>query len=81
MSLKRRNTSSPETDDSPASKRLRPLLEVDSDDGFDHPLSKQQPRADPIYGQKGAFPGLEDDDDELFYGPPSDGLEYLRMVR
>lgn len=81
MSLKRRNTSSPETDDSPASKRLRPLLEVESDDGFDHPFSKQQPRSDPIYGQKGAFPGLEDDDDELFYGPPSDGLEYLRMVR
>ena len=42
-----------------------------------------QPRIDPTYGQRGAFPGLEDiyDEDELFYGPASDGLEYLRMVR
>jgi hypothetical protein len=57
------------------------LLEEDSDDGFEHPFSKEQPKSDPIYGQKGAFPGLDDNDDELFYGPPSDGLEYLRMVR
>lgn len=35
------------------------------------------------FGQRGAaFPGLEDsNDDLLFYGPASDGLEYLRMVR
>ncbi len=56
----------------------------------------QQPRLDPTYGQRGAFPGLDDDDDDdddddsrgnegngngLFYGPASDGFEYLRMVR
>ena len=42
-----------------------------------------QAQVDPTYGQRGAFPGLEDDNDEdrLFYGPASDGLEYLRMVR
>jgi regulator of vacuolar morphogenesis len=40
-------------------------------------------RIDPTYGQRGAFPGLDDSngDEELFYGPASDGLEYLRMVR
>lgn len=38
---------------------------------------------DPTYGQSYAFPGLEDgdEDDEIFYGPAEDGLEYLRMVR
>ena len=83
MSLKRRNTSSPEPDDSPISKRQKPPpeLEEDSDDSFDHPFSNEQPRSDPTYGQKGAFPGLDDNEHELFYGPPSDGLEYLRMVR
>ena len=42
-----------------------------------------QPRVDPTYGQRGAFPGLDDSslDDALFYGPASDGLQYLRMVR
>lgn len=42
-----------------------------------------QPRLDPTYGQRGAFPGLDGDggDEELFYGPAEDGLEYLRMVR
>ena len=84
MSLKRRNTSSPEPDDSPISKRQKPLPELeeeDSDDSFDHPFSSEQPRSDPTYGQKGAFPGLDDNEHELFYGPPSNGLEYLRMVR
>ena len=81
MSPKRRNTSSPEADDSPASKRQRPLLEEDSDDELDSPFGEEQPRCDPRSGQTGAFPGLGDDGDELFYGPPSDGLEYLRMVR
>ena len=81
MSRKRRNTSSPEPEDSPVSKRQRPSLEEDSDQSYDHPFSSEQPRSNPIYGQKGAFPGLDDIDDELFYGPPSDGREYLRMVR
>lgn len=52
----------------------------DNADGSD---DLPQPRVDPTYGQRGAFPGLDGfhDDDELFYGPASDGLEYLRMVR
>lgn len=41
-----------------------------------------RPRVDPVYGQRSAFPGLDDvDSDQLFYGPAEDGLEYLRMVR
>lgn len=48
--------------------------------------ARVRPRSDPVYGQKSAFPGLDDPDavgaDELFYGGPAeDGLEYLRMVR
>lgn len=35
---------------------------------------------DPHTGQRGAFPGLEDDDGE-FYGPANDGMDYLKMVR
>lgn len=90
MSLKRRNTSSPEPDqsgqdESPSPKRQRfsdeKEEENNSDHEFNHPVGREQPRSDPTYGQKGAFPGLDDDEDELFYGPPSDGLEYLRMVR
>ena len=51
--------------------------------GSDELPSSSQPRLDPTYGQRGAFPGLDDcnNDDGLFYGPASDGLEYLRMVR
>lgn len=41
-----------------------------------------QPRVDPTYGQRGAFPGLDEmKEHSLFYGPANDGLEYLRMVR
>ena len=45
--------------------------------------TSSQPRIDPTYGQRSAFPGLDDphDDNALFHGPASDGLEYLRMVR
>lgn len=47
-----------------------------------HQRHNQQPRVDPIYGQRSAFPGLDDaGPDELLYGPPEDGLEYLRLVR
>ncbi|KAG0138578.1 hypothetical protein HOY82DRAFT_545268 [Tuber indicum] len=35
---------------------------------------------DPNTGQRGAFPGLEGDPGD-FYGPASDGMDYLRMVR
>ncbi|KAL9125433.1 MAG: hypothetical protein Q9217_005368 [Psora testacea] len=46
-------------------------------------LSIPQPKVDPTYGQRGAFPGLDDVtvDDGLYYRPANDGLEYLRMVR
>ena len=49
----------------------------------DVPSEPHQPRLDPTYGQRGAFPGLEDaaSDGPLFYGPALDGLEYLHMVR
>lgn len=44
--------------------------------------NNKRPRVDPVYGQRSAFPGLDDhDSDQLFYGPAEDGLEYLRMVR
>lgn len=40
------------------------------------------PRVDLTYGQRGAFPGLDErSEDSLFYGPANDGLEYLHMVR
>ncbi|KAJ5235345.1 uncharacterized protein N7469_004513 [Penicillium citrinum] len=55
----------------------RPRLNEDEDDKTAH----EQPRSHPIYGQKNAFPGLDDAGDELFYGPADDGMEYLRMVR
>jgi len=59
----------------PTSKR--PRLNEDEGDKTAH----EQPRSHPIYGQKNAFPGLDDAGDELFYGPADDGMEYLRMVR
>ena len=51
--------------------------------GDDRTPKAPQPRLDPTYGQRGAFPGLDEggEDDDLFYGPATDGLEYLRMVR
>lgn len=59
----------------PTSKR--PRLHEDEGDKAGH----EQPRSHPIFGQKNAFPGLDDAGDELFYGPADDGMEYLRMVR
>jgi hypothetical protein len=58
-----------------SSKRSR----IDHDDDgpkFDAPRGY----IDPNTGQRGAFPGLEGFDED-FYGPPQDGLDYLRMVR
>ena len=51
--------------------------------GSDDLPTSSQSRIDPTYGQRGAFPGLDGshDNEGLFYGPASDGLEYLRMVR
>ncbi|KAI5288698.1 hypothetical protein KEM54_004987 [Ascosphaera aggregata] len=45
---------------------------------------RQQPRNDPIFGQKFAFPGLEDESESgavTNEGDPTDGLKYLRNVR
>ncbi|KAJ5601389.1 hypothetical protein N7510_010923 [Penicillium lagena] len=75
MSDKRKPSMSP-----PPFKRPR----ISYDDGSDKVHSvmpHERPRNHPIYGQKSAFPGLDDGGDELFYGPAEDGLEYLRMVR
>ncbi|OCT52326.1 hypothetical protein CLCR_08673 [Cladophialophora carrionii] len=80
MSRKRRNTSSPELDDSPPSPKRRniPVAHLNYEsEGESH----ETPRFDERVGQTGAFPGLGADDDELFYGPASDGIDYLRMVR
>lgn len=56
---------------------------LNNSNGSDDLPSSSESRIDPTYGQRGAFPGLDDsnNDEELFYGPASDGLEYLRMVR
>ncbi|OJJ51348.1 hypothetical protein ASPZODRAFT_87604 [Penicilliopsis zonata CBS 506.65] len=70
---------------SPYAKRSR--VSYAEDDEGDEAASpsvapNERPRNDPLYGQKSAFPGLDDSaTDELFYGPAEDGLEYLRMVR
>ena len=68
------------------SKRPRSSYADDDDDDEEGIHSgrpaHERPRNDPFYGQKSAFPGLDTGgDDELFYGPAEDGLEYLRMVR
>ncbi|PLN75439.1 hypothetical protein BDW42DRAFT_189269 [Aspergillus taichungensis] len=68
------------------SKRSRSSYADDDDDEEEGIHSgrpaHERPRNDPFYGQKSAFPGLDTGgDDELFYGPAEDGLEYLRMVR
>lgn len=68
-------------------KRQRSFSDDQSEDEGVAPVRSvvppEQPRNDPIFGQKHAFPGLDDDDDgALSYGEsPTDGLEYLRMVR
>jgi regulator of vacuolar morphogenesis len=81
MSLKRHNTSSPEPDDDHRPpKRQRPAW-VDEFDTFEHPTTREQPRMDISSGQQSAFPGLDDENNELIYGDPEDGLQYLRMVR
>ncbi len=53
----------------------------DGSDTASSRFSQERPRNNPIYGQKSAFPGLDDGGDELFYGSADDGIEYLRMVR
>ena len=81
MDRKRRNTSSPEPD-SPSPKRSRQSSTSSYDSEEDEwQAANEAPRTDFVTGQRGAFPGLDDSAEELFYGPANDGIEYLRMVR
>ena len=70
---------------SPYAKRPRPsYAEEDDEEEAPQPTVTpyERPRNHPVYGQKSAFPGLDvAGEDELFYGPAEDGMEYLRMVR
>ncbi|KAL9102485.1 MAG: hypothetical protein Q9187_009119, partial [Circinaria calcarea] len=82
MAYKRKNPSN--HSDSPYRKRFRPQSPDRDDESSLTPGNETLARVDPTYGQRGAFPGLDDDsngEDQLFYGPARDGLEYLRMVR
>ena len=83
MSNKRKDTYSI-SDELRYAKRARPSYEDDDHDDEPSTTSSycEKPRNDPVYGQKNAFPGLDGPgNDEMFYGPPEDGIEYLRMVR
>jgi len=76
---KKRKVMDGQAQETPNCKRSKILDQKNTDEG----PNGSQPRVDPTYGQRGAFPGLEDNTTEgaLFYGPANDGLEYLRMVR
>ncbi|EXJ71240.1 uncharacterized protein A1O5_05046 [Cladophialophora psammophila CBS 110553] len=74
MSRKRHNTSSPELDKSPPVKRQN---RSDSEEEE----SDEVPYVNQFSGQFGAFPGLGEDQGELFFGPADNGMDYLRMVR
>ncbi|KAI9840994.1 MAG: hypothetical protein M1837_001069 [Sclerophora amabilis] len=67
----------------PYHKRPRPSAPDDDESGDLPKYGAAKPRIDAATGMRSAFPDLDGDDDdgELFYGPASDGLEYLRMVR
>ena len=77
MALKRK--AHPSAADAVQSKRHR------FDDGEVEDSASQSTTAqvDPTYGQRSAFPGLDSlgSENDYFYGPAEDGLEYLRMVR
>ncbi|KAJ5130550.1 uncharacterized protein N7515_006589 [Penicillium bovifimosum] len=64
----------------PSFKRRR-VSYAEEEDGDRSPMPQERPNNDPFFGQQSAFPGLDDGGDELLYGDPEDGLEYLRMVR
>ena len=82
MSNKRRNTSSPECESPRPKKQQSQAL---SFDGLykdqEEVQTDEKPQVDAYTGQTGAFPGLSTTEDELFYGPANDGIDYLRMVR
>ncbi len=81
MRQKRRNDPA-SAEGEPYQKRPRPSHDyLEGDDENSANPTRSQPRVDPTYGQREVFPGLVNDGDELFYGPASDGMEYLRMVR
>lgn len=71
----------PTSSNSPSAKRPCPSHADDDVDMNNASTSYERPRNHPVYGQKSAFPGLDEAEDELFYGPAEDGMEYLRMVR
>lgn len=80
---KRKTTESMSATAAPYSKRTR-ISYDDENDGAENTSRPgvERPRNHPVYGQKSAFPGLDIEvEDELFYGPAEDGMEYLRMVR
>ncbi|MCJ1427796.1 hypothetical protein MMC29_005701 [Sticta canariensis] len=81
MTQKRKNAGS-SSENLLESKRLRPTNFCGSDDE-PSTLANPQSRVDPTYGQRSAFPGLDEPfvDDALFYEPARDGFEYLQMVR
>ncbi len=82
MALKRRNTSSPEPDDELVSAKRRALHDIELNyDSEDEDQPQERPYFDEQSGQSGAFPGLASRGDELFYGPASNGVEFLHMVR
>ncbi|KAL8767498.1 MAG: hypothetical protein Q9209_006005 [Squamulea sp. 1 TL-2023] len=58
----------------------RRLLDEDAENNTNPSIKAQ---VDSTYGQRSAFPGIDplEGEDNLFYGPAEDGLEYLRMVR
>lgn len=64
----------------PAPSPKRPRISYDEEEQSAQ-ASSEQSRPDSVYGLRGAFPGLDNGGDELFYGPADDGLEYLRIVR
>ncbi|KAJ6141318.1 hypothetical protein N7470_010214 [Penicillium chermesinum] len=74
MASKRKASMSP-----PSEKRAR----IDEDDGSEPPVEPlvETSRPDPLYGQRNAFPGLTDENEELSYDDQMDAFEYLRMVR
>lgn len=45
------------------------------------PPHNNGPRLDPTYGQRGAFPGLDDSDDEPSDELSAEAIAYLRSVR
>jgi hypothetical protein len=64
------------------SQPKRPRISRDDDSDSGSALApSERPRNNPIFGQKSAFPGLDDGGDELTYDEPDSALEYLRMVR